>query len=317
MSTPWDPHAQNPSGGPNPNTPSGGDGQNQPGYGQPGYGQNPPLPGQGQPGYGQNAPGYEQGQPGYGQSAPQQGFGGASQPGYGQQPAYGQNAPGYGQGQPGYGQSAPQQGFGGASQPGYGQQPAYGQQPGYGQGGYGSGGDLFGGPTPPKNRTPLIIGAIVAVVVLVGGFFAVRSVWGGSGTGENTADVDSPTQIRDIDLIPGNCLENLEYDDEGYLTQVPCADEHMVEVYAETEVSESDYPEFPGEDAFQTEADEFCADEYSSVVGPVLGGGLQYTSLYPSQSTWDEGDRKYTCLVKADDGQSFTGSVIAGDGEHN
>ena len=268
MSTPWDPHAQHPSGGQNPNDPSGGYGQGQPGYGQ------QPVPGQGQPG---------QGQPGYGQGAPQQGFGGASQPGYGQ-PAYGQ--------------------------------PAYGQQPGYGQPGYGSGGDLFGGPTRPKNRTPLIIGAIVAVVVLVGGFFAVRSVWGGGSTGENTADVDSPTQVRDTDLVPGNCLESLEYS-AGSLTQVPCADEHMLEVYAEMEISESDYPEFPGDDVFGDAADQFCADEYSSVVGPVLGGGLRYTSLYPTQETWDAGDRKYTCLVKADDGRAFTGSVIAGDAEHN
>jgi len=70
-----------------------------PGYGPPGYGQ--------QPTYGQSA----YGQPAYGQ-----------QPGYGQQPPYG-GQPMYGQ--PGYGPSP----YGG--QPGYGM-PAY-PQPGYGQ----------------------------------------------------------------------------------------------------------------------------------------------------------------------------------------
>src|SRR5699024_4178451 len=285
MTSPWDPNAQNPPGNSGPPAPPSGYGQGQPGYqqGQPGYGAaQPGQPGPGQPAYGQ---------PGYGAS---------SQPGYGQ--------PGYGPAQPGYGQPAP-------GQPGYGQ-PGYGQ-PGYGQPGYG-GGAPFGGPTPPKNRTPLIIGgAIGAVVVLVGGFFLVRGLLGDS-TGENTADVDSPTQVRDVDLVPGNCLESLEYDDNFLLTQVPCADEHGAEVYAETNVSESDYPEFPGEGVFETESDEFCADEYGEVVRPVISSSdLLYTSLYPSQSTWDNGDRKFTCLIAAPEDGHLTGSVIAGDGRLN
>ncbi len=300
MTSPWDPNAPIPPGTPGPASPQSGYGQGEPGYGQgqPGYGQGQPDYGQGGPGHGQPAqPGYGQGQPGYG----------APQPG---QPAPGQ--PAYGQ--PGYG-AASQPGYGAASQPGYGQ-PAYGPaQPGYGQPGYGPGGAPFGGPTPPKNRTPLIIGvAIGAVVVLVGGFFLVRGLLGGS-TGENTADVDSPTQVRDIDLVPGNCLESLEYDADYLLTQVPCADEHGVEVYAETSVSESDHPEFPGEGVFDTESDEFCAGEYGEVVRPVIDSSdLLYTSLYPSQNTWDNGDRTFTCLIAAPEGGHLTGSVIAGDG---
>jgi hypothetical protein len=79
-----------------------------PGWAQ---GQQPP-PGYGPPGYGQQ-PTY--GQPIYGQ------------PAYGQQPPYGQ--PAYGQ--PGYGQQPPYGGQATYGQPGYGQ-PAY-PQPGYGQ----------------------------------------------------------------------------------------------------------------------------------------------------------------------------------------
>jgi hypothetical protein len=104
------------------------------GYGQPGYGQQPPQGGAyPQQGYEQ---GYGQQQPGYGQQPQQPGYG---QPGYGQQPGYeqgyaGQQAPqgGYGQqayAQPGYAQPGYDQGYG---QPGYGQQGGY-QQP-YDQG---------------------------------------------------------------------------------------------------------------------------------------------------------------------------------------
>ena len=96
----------------------------QPGWGQPGYGQQypeagqqPPAPGYGQPGYGP-PPGY--GQPG--QPYPPSGQQPAYDPGYGQ--GYGQQPP------PGYGQPAP---YGAPASNPYGQ-PAQPGQPDYGQG---------------------------------------------------------------------------------------------------------------------------------------------------------------------------------------
>jgi hypothetical protein len=70
------------------------------------------------------------------------------QPPYGQQP-YGQ--PGYGQptGQPGYGQPAGQPGYGAPSAP-------YGQQG-------------FGYQQPPKKKTGLIVGSLIAAVIVIGG----------------------------------------------------------------------------------------------------------------------------------------------------
>jgi hypothetical protein len=103
------------------------------GYGQPGYGQQPPQGGYGQPGYdqgyGQQGQQPQPGQPGYGH--PQQG--GYAPPAYGQ-PGYDQ---GYGgqQGQGGYGQQGyapPAYGQPGYDQ-GYGGQQGYGQQGGYQQ----------------------------------------------------------------------------------------------------------------------------------------------------------------------------------------
>ncbi|WP_367133808.1 DUF3662 and FHA domain-containing protein [Saccharothrix sp. HUAS TT1] len=135
----YDPYAQ------------GGYGQQQQGYDQQGYGQ---QPGYDQQGYGQQQqqqqqPGYDQG---YGQQGYDQGYGQQQQQGYdqgyGQQPGYDQ---GYGQQQPGYGQQGYDQGYGqqpgydqGYGQQGYGQQPGYDQ--GYGQQGYG---DPAQGYAPP------------------------------------------------------------------------------------------------------------------------------------------------------------------------
>ncbi len=124
-----------------------------------------------------NDPGQNQGQPGgfgqQGQPGQPGGYGQQGQPGqpggYGQpgQPQYGQpGQPQYGQpGQPQYGQQpygAPQ--YGQPGQPQYGQQP-YGA-PQYGQPGYG-GQPPYGAP-PAKNKTPLIIGGGIALVVIIG-----------------------------------------------------------------------------------------------------------------------------------------------------
>ncbi|UFU02697.1 septum formation family protein [Ruania suaedae] len=253
------------------------------------------------------------------QPGPPPGPGAQQQPGHGAQPGYGQ--PGHGH--PGYG---PQSGYGQQPQqpaPSYGQQPGYYGQPaqaGYGPPGYGAPyGQQFGAP-PPKNRAPLIVGIVVLVlVVAVGGFLALRLLTGEEEqptAGQTAAPIDGPEEIEDLDLLPGHCLESLEYlyPGDNLLQALPCQDPHGLEVYAEELVEEADYPDFPGEDVFGTAADEFCL----AGIDTALPAGLDttnigYHSLYPSQETWDAGDRKFTCLIVADDGYTFTGSVVAGD----
>jgi hypothetical protein len=118
-----------------------------------------PPPGQGGPGWGQGQPG--QGQPGQG----------------------GQGGPGYGGGQPGQG-GPPGGGYGGPPQ---GQGPPPGQGPGWGQGGSGGGypppnQKNWGGGGGGKSRTPMIVGAIVLAVLLIGAlvFFVFMKGDGGN-----------------------------------------------------------------------------------------------------------------------------------------
>ncbi len=136
-----------------------------------------------QPDHGQQ-PGYGE-QPGYRPA-------GSAEPIY-DTPVYGPSAYGqvpYGQpgshGQPGlYGEPGP-----------YGQpiDPRYGPPPGYPQGGWGAPGQAappaYGWPaTPPRRRTGLVIGIIVAVVVVVlGGLAAIGATLGrpDKGTAANT-----------------------------------------------------------------------------------------------------------------------------------
>jgi len=146
-----DPYAQpqygQPPAAPGYGQPAPDYGQQQPGYGQPGYGQ-PAAPGYGQPDYGQPDYGQAPAQPGYGQPAPQYG---QPAPDYGQQPGYGQPpAPGYGQppAAPGYGQP-PAPGYPDPSAGQYGAPGGYGAPP---QGGY-PGQQQWG--QPPAAAQPL------------------------------------------------------------------------------------------------------------------------------------------------------------------
>jgi hypothetical protein len=170
----YDPAQQYPGTGPTPTQQYGQQQYGQPQHGQQQYPGTGPTPTQQ---YGQQTPpgGWQQ-QPNPTQQYPQQGH----DQGYGQQ----------GYGQQGYGQ----QGYG---QQGYDQQAAYGQQAAHGQygapppgvqypTGYGT------GPQPPKKRTGLLVGSLVAVIALVAGgigtyFFAFQGSAAGSASPKDAA----------------------------------------------------------------------------------------------------------------------------------
>lgn len=327
MSTPWNPAGQDPQQpGQNPQQPQPGYGQQpqqpqQPGYGQPqqpGYGQ---QPGQ-TPSYGASSqPGQNPQQPGYGQ--PQQ-------PPYGQQP----QQPAFGQQPGGFGQTSQPGGFG--QQPG---QPSFGApaQPGYG--GYGGPGGP-GGQGPKKSAVPIVIGAVVGILVLVGIFFAIRALTGGGDddptadptttqeetteeseepTGEESeepTDEQEPTEdweeVSDLDVVPGDCILSLSYyQDNGVMQKVDCSTPHEIEVVAE---ATNDSADFPGEDVLEAESEEFCTEAVTPFFDQVGdSASVNYNYMWPTEGTWDYGDRKYTCLMVAIDGATFTGSFLDGD----
>ncbi|GEM_PF-3876213 len=150
---------------------------------------------------------------GYGAAQPPGGYGPPPQPQYGQppggygqppQPQYGQ--PQYGQPDP-YGQSsgAP---YGQPSGAPYGQPDPYGQSSGapYGQPDpYAAGMPYPGAPTPAPNRTGMIVGIIVAVLVLVAGVVGLGVyLLGGSGTGSPQASAEafmSGLKNADLDAV--------------------------------------------------------------------------------------------------------------------
>jgi hypothetical protein len=177
MTDPYDPYRPNPSQNQQPY----GAGQYRP---QPPYrGQNQPYQGQGQPYQGQGQPYQGQGQPPYQSGPPYHGQGhGQSQGG----------TPYHGQGQGGQPDATrPFEPYGTQQFDPYGtQQPPY--QGSYGQPGGWSGPGGPGGfpPQPPRrSKAPLIVLAVTAVLVLIGGGIAGAIVLTGNDEPSATPDV--------------------------------------------------------------------------------------------------------------------------------
>ncbi|TNU72905.1 hypothetical protein FH969_14260 [Miniimonas arenae] len=136
--------------------------------------------------------------------------------------------------------------------------------------------------------------ALVAGLIAAGGLTAACS----SGSafslekGDCFNDPDDTTEVSDVPIVD-------------------CSEAHDNEVYAEYDIDGDDYP---GTDAVQQEASDFCLKEFESFVGASYEDttNLDVYMLYPTDGSWDQGDRTVTCAVYSLDGQS-TGT-LAGSG---
>ena len=105
-----------------------------------------------------------------------------------------------------------------------------------------------------------------------------------------------------LELKVGNCLD-LPNDAEmsaGFelttVKTVSCSSEHEAQVYAEKELTGN---EFPGTDAIQDIAAEFCTEEFKTFVGSEIGTStLDIYPLMPTAESWEQaGDRTLLCVA--------------------
>lgn len=287
-----------------------------PGPGQPSQapghpGQQPPLPPTGQP-QSQPAQGYpQQPQPtqGYPQQPQQPGYGAPGTPGSPMNPA-GNPAPG----QPSY---DPRTNTYGGQQNG----PAYGAPTGY-PGGY----PAQQPPAKKSNKGLVIGGAVVGgVVVILLVVWLVNLVVGGMtpkadptappatsngrttpapGQSGSAAPSDAET-ISALDAKKGQCFWGYPDNSNSRLVVVDCGENHSAQLvnvyyYQQDEA-------FPGVDTFKTKGRELCRT--ASLSSDVDSLNLRQRFAYPSQKSWDAGDRRVDCIVFSDDGNTLTKSL--------
>ena len=108
-----------------------------------------------------------------------------------------------------------------------------------------------------------------------------------------------------FDLAVGDCWNSPSSTDETFnvstVELVSCDQLHDNEVFAIFFMDDGPYP---GDDAVRAAADEGCLDpRFSDYVGEPYASSIYYAgALWPSESTWADGDREIVCYLNLGDG---------------
>ncbi len=109
-------------------------------------------------------------------------------------------------------------------------------------------------------------------------------------------------------LAPGDCFASDAALGAPRVPVVGCDEDHQFELYASIDLPNGDFPTI---ETLANLADGACFEEFERYTGMVFAeSGLLYQFLYPSEESWESGDRQVLCLV--DSGEDVTESV-AGD----
>jgi hypothetical protein len=123
------------------------------------------------------------------------------------------------------------------------------------------------------------------------------------GDGQVTTESDSNA----FKIKIGDCVKDMSGETIDDVVLVPCADEHLYEAYAATNLPDGSYPSSTD---LQNKADTFCADEFATFVG--VGhdeSKFTFTYLYPTSQSWSQGDREVMCFITTLDESPKKGSA--------
>jgi Septum formation len=128
-----------------------------------------------------------------------------------------------------------------------------------------------------------------------------------TGTTEATTTTAPGGEITAFDLEEGDCWNQpTDSEEVSSATVVGCDTPHDLEVY---EVYQVTFTEFPGEEEIGSSVESDCIARFAAFVGvEYQDSTLNVISLYPTQASWDMGDREATCSVGDPAGQT-TGSL--------
>ena len=116
-------------------------------------------------------------------------------------------------------------------------------------------------------------------------------------------DDDSGSDSDDVfSLALGDCFNDGAVgigDDESVdtINIVDCNTLHEREVYAQL-TFEGDDDDYPAEVSVVEDTDAYCMAEFEEFVGTAYNDSeLYYVTLYPSQESWETGDRESLCMI--------------------
>ena len=164
-------------------------------------------------------------------------------------------------------------------------------------------------PHPGDGRDRAVAGWILGIVGIVAfvPVVIVAIVTGGDSGGSVEGD-----EVSVYELDPGDCL-SLPDDGDAPIEELPlrdCDEPHDAEVYAIADLT-TDAESYPGMDVVAANTERICrGDAFERYVGTdVESSRYGYYYLFPSDESWEQGDREYICMVISLDGSSLTGSA--------
>lgn len=126
-----------------------------------------------------------------------------------------------------------------------------------------------------------------------------------------TGEVTEQNDHADVFAIEvGDCLNTAglsSVDQVSDVPVVPCTEPHDDEVYHAYEVADG---EFPGEETIESDAMTTCQEEFASFIGVAYEeSALDFWPMYPTEGSWENGDREVLCIAWDPSGAKLTGSL--------
>src|SRR5690625_2037980 len=164
-------------------------------------------------------------------------------------------------------------------------------------------------PHQQRQERKLGVGATIGLVFAV--VFAGILIWTVlSGVSQRSSGETAEPTVADTDLREGMCFQELSYVQGNHLQPVPCAEPHRFEVARNVPGPWADYP---GEEDVAEFASEACTGVAEELTARFSTRPLNSHSLYPSEATWEAGDRNITCFIAVAGNVRLHGSAYDGD----
>lgn len=170
-------------------------------------------------------------------------------------------------------------------------------------------------------RRGQVAGMVLSVVLIVGSVafvvFLLVSLLGdddAAGTDPATEGTTPSEVFTAFTPVPGDCVS---YQADGEITEEPCDEPHLGEVFATPVYSPSDAP-YPGDEDLADYAAERCIAAFAEYFGvDFYASGITFTFVTPRAGAWAEGSRRLLCIAEHPLGGTFdTGLRGSGGLDH-
>jgi hypothetical protein len=132
----------------------------------------------------------------------------------------------------------------------------------------------------------------------------------GTGTTAEGAEEIAVTDLEVGDCFDDPAFASAETSTVRRTTLVQCFDPHDAEVFAAVRYTQGEDADFPGEEAVQDYAGDQCLDRFEDFVGtPYVESRLDVGTVWPTEESWEQGDRGALCVVFHVEHQKLEGTM--------